>query len=101
MVYLLLPVGSIGTFVYYIVCSFVPQKGRAVVFEEKCFSLYGSSHGFVDADERAVAAIKILLLAEKTIQKLQTELPDTQIQCPAPPSHGVYFDKALWKRTAR
>src|SRR6266403_1922275 len=53
-------VGSIGTSFYFVVCLFTPPKGRAVLFKEECFSLYSSSYGFADADQRAIAAIKIL-----------------------------------------
>ncbi|MCR4279502.1 MAG: hypothetical protein NUV78_02055 [Candidatus Zambryskibacteria bacterium] len=69
----------IGESTYTLEITAVVSRGQDVVYQEFPFKRYGSSSGFADAEDRNKAAMKLLLLGEKKVTKLQGLLPDIRV----------------------
>lgn len=68
-------VGEIGDFNHMVKLEAKNSSGRKIVFSKNHFTAFGSSDGFADQEHRTKCIIRLLLIAEGEIKKINKEIP--------------------------
>ena len=72
-------VGGIGTFKHSVEMISVAKNGRRIKFEEEVERRFGSSRGIADADERRIAALKAIYIADQRLQEVKKQIPEIKV----------------------